>query len=281
MRKVSTLHLFNLKQTQSFRPIREDEVSRMIKKISRDASLSRITNLSEMMIALTSNTICRVALGKSLGDEGIGKSRFFALFNDVQAILTSVFVSDYLPSMGWIDKISGTGAKLEKIFRELDVFYQELIEEHLDPNRPKSMEGDILDLLLGLKRDGLSSVTLTTDHVKALLMNIIVGGTDAVAAVVVWAMTALLKNPMLMKKVQAEIRQLGKKDFIEENDIATLPYLRAVIKETLILYPPAPLLVPRETLQKSTINGLLVGIPSSGKTRTSSSLRDSWRAIST
>ncbi|KAK6153345.1 hypothetical protein DH2020_012984 [Rehmannia glutinosa] len=255
MRKVSTLHLFSLKQAQSFRPVRENEVSKMIKKIAKDASMSRITNLSEMMMMLTSNIICSVALGKSIGYEGFEYRRFFDLFNDVQGILTGFFVSDYFPLFGWIDKISGMNAKLEKIFRELDAFYEEVIREHLDSNRPKSMEGDILDLVLGLTRDGLSSITLTMDHIKALLMNIIVGGTDAIAAVVVWAMTVLLKNPTIMKKVQAEIRQLGKKDLISENEISNLPYLRAVVKETLRLYPPAPLLVPRETLAKCTING--------------------------
>ncbi|KAL3655320.1 hypothetical protein CASFOL_001106 [Castilleja foliolosa] len=258
MRKLSTLHLFSHKQAQSFRPVREQEVSRMIRKIAEDASTSasRVTNLSEMMKMLTGNIIYRVALGKSMEYEGIEYKRFFELFDGVQGILTGLFVSDYFPGLGWIDKISGMSARLEKIFKELDEFYEELIEEHLDyKNRPKSMDGDILDVVLGVRRDGSSTVDLTRDHVKALLMNIIVGGTDAIAAVVVWAMTALLKYPNIMKKVQSEIRQLGKKDIISENDIPNLPYLRAIVKETFRLYPPAPLLVPRETMAKCTING--------------------------
>ncbi|PIN22644.1 hypothetical protein CDL12_04628 [Handroanthus impetiginosus] len=227
----------------------------MIKKISTDASMSRTSNLSETMISLTSNMICRVAFGKSY-DEGHGKNRFFDLLHETQEILGGFFVEDYLPSLRWIDKISGKRAKLEKNFMDLDCFYQELIEEHLDSNRPKAMEGDIIDLLLGLKRDKSSCVDLSLDHIKALLMNIITGGTDASAAILVWAMTALMKNPMIMKKLQAEIRQLGpNKDMINEEETAKLPYLKAVIKETFRLYPPAPLVVPRETIQKCTLNG--------------------------
>lgn len=59
-----------------------------------------------------------------------------------------------------------------------------------------------------------------------------------------------------MKKVQEEIRGLsGKKDFLDEDDIQKFSYLRAVIKETLRLHLPAPLLIPRETSQKCTIEG--------------------------
>ncbi|GER27103.1 cytochrome P450 [Striga asiatica] len=257
MRKVSTLHLFSPKQAQSFRPVREDEVSRMVRRIASDAAASRATNLSEMMMMLTSNMICRVALGRGIGyEEGVEYKRFFELFNDVQGVLTGLFLEDYFPGLGWVDRLTGMRGRLEKIFGELDKFYEEMIEEHLDyESRPKSMDGDILDLLLGVKRDGLSSVDLTMDHVKALLMNIIVGGTDAIAAVVVWAMTVLLKNPTMMRKAQSELRQLGRKELISETEIPNLPYLRALVQETFRLYPPAPLLVPRETLAECTIDG--------------------------
>lgn len=51
-------------------------------------------------------------------------------------------------------------------------------------------------------------------------------------------MTALMDNPRIMTKLQGETRALfGHKDFISEDNLLNFPYLRAVIKETLRLYP--------------------------------------------
>jgi len=84
----------------------------------------------------------------------------------------------------------------------------------------------------------------------------IVAATDTTAATSVWTMTALMKNPRVMRKVQDEIRNLGgEKDFLDEDDIQNLPYLKAVIKETLRLHLPAPLLMQRESRENCTISG--------------------------
>ncbi|KAL3360112.1 hypothetical protein AABB24_016553 [Solanum stoloniferum] len=169
-------------------------------------------------------------------------------------MMASFFVYDFFPSLSWIDKLTGLTDRLENNFKNLDNFYEELIEQHLNPKRPKSMEGDILDLLLQLKKEKSTPIDLTLEDAKALAMDVLVAGSDTSAAVIVWVMTALMRNPRAMKKVQAEIRQsIGKKVIVNEDDIQNMPYLKAVIKETLRLYPSAPLLLPRESMKKSIL----------------------------
>lgn len=254
MRKIVTLHLFSNNKVHSFRPIREDEVFQMIKGISES---SKIINLTETMMTLANTIICRVAFGKKF--DQVYKKRFQGLLEECQVVMAKFYFSDHFPLMGWLDKFTGSIARLERIYRDMDLFYQELIDEHLSPDRPSSMHGDVIDILLQFKGDAQqSSIDFTFDNIKAILMNIFIAGTETTAGTINWIMTCLIKNPRVMKKAQEEVRQLiGKKERIDEEDLQNieLPYLKAVIKEGLRLHPIAPLLITRETLEKSVIHG--------------------------
>ncbi|XP_021743800.1 cytochrome P450 71A1-like [Chenopodium quinoa] len=265
MRKICVIHLFSSKRVQSFSSIREEEVCRMMRIISSLSSESKLVDLSALIMSLSSSIICKIGFGKSYkADERsyeFSTSRFQGLLQETQAVLTAFFFSDYLPYMGWIDKINGASSKLERVFRQLDEFYQEIITTHLDSHKQKSeQQQDIIDVLLQLRKENKVPFDLTLDHIKAVLMNIFVAGTDTSAATVVWAMTELMKNPHVMKKVQEEVRKLIKDQecsatFIQEEQLHHLIYLKAVVKETFRLHPPSPLLVPRQTMQECTLGG--------------------------
>ncbi|MCI11622.1 cytochrome P450 83B1-like, partial [Trifolium medium] len=94
-----------------------------------------------------------IAFGRRYEDEGVERSKFQGMMPELEAMLTAFFVSDYIPFMGWIDKLSGLRARLERIFKEMDEFYQKVIDEHLDPNRQNTDEEvNFVDVLLQLKK---------------------------------------------------------------------------------------------------------------------------------
>ncbi|WCJ19256.1 cytochrome P450 family 71 subfamily B polypeptide 34 [Euphorbia peplus] len=256
IRRICIVHLFNSNKVQSFRPIREHQVSSMIHQISELALASEPINLSEQMVSLTSSITCRVGFGMGIDETGIVRSRFQELLEETQNLFTAFFVSDYLPVLGFVDKLTGLMSRLEKNFQDFDRFYEEIIKEHLDPNRSKPEE-DILDVLLHIWKDGsFKNQLMTFDHIKAVLVDVFVAGTDTSAAAVVWAMTFLIKNPAKMKTAQEEVRNVAqKKGFVNEDDIEQLLYLKAVIKETMRLQPPAPLLLPRELSESCKLDG--------------------------
>lgn len=61
-------------------------------------------------------------------------------------------------------------ARRERNFKVLNEFYQEVIDEHMNPNRKTTKNEDITDVLLQLKKQRLYSIDLTNDHIKAVLM---------------------------------------------------------------------------------------------------------------
>lgn len=250
VRKFCTLELFTQKRAQEcFRPVHEQEVARMICGLSEAAAASKDVNAFECFSNLSTSIISRVAFGKRYDEDGIGKEKFQRMLSELDYMLCVYLVSDFFPRFGWIDRLSGMRARLDRTFNEMDMFYQELIDEHLKPNRPESSTEDFIDVMLKNKDS-----SLTMDSIKAILLNVFNGGTGTSATLLVWAMTALLRNQGVMKKAQEEIRRvIGKKEHVDGDDIQNLPYLRAVVKETMRLYPTGPLLIPRVTMESSII----------------------------
>ena len=81
-------------------------------------------------------------------------------------------------------------------------------------------------------------------------------GTVSSAAILNWAMTELMRNPNAMRKAQDEVRaSIGTKGKVEEADLHQLKYLKCIVKETMRLYTPLPLLLPRETTRQFKIGG--------------------------
>jgi len=84
---------------------------------------------------------------------------------------------------------------------------------------------------------------------------IFLGGTETSFAVIEWAMSELLKNPKLMERAKAEVRQVYQsKGIVDESSLNELNFLKLVIKETLRLHFVAPLLAPRECMEHCRID---------------------------
>lgn len=81
-------------------------------------------------------------------------------------------------------------------------------------------------------------------------------GSETTSSTIEWALTELLSNPESLNKAKAELGQaVGADRTFEEDDIDNLPYLKAVIKETLRLHPPIPFLVPRRAMEDTNFQG--------------------------
>lgn len=68
-------------------------------------------------------------------------------------------------------------------------------------------------------------------------------GTDTVAILLEWILARMVLHPEIQAKAQSEIDSVvGKTRPVTDSDLPNLPYLLAIVKETLRMHPPGPLL---------------------------------------
>jgi 5-O-(4-coumaroyl)-D-quinate 3'-monooxygenase len=88
------------------------------------------------------------------------------------------------------------------------------------------------------------------------VQDMITAGMDTTVISVEWAMAELVRNPRVQKTLQEELdRVVGRDRVVSETDFQSLPYLQAVVKESLRLHPPTPLMLPHKASTNVKIGG--------------------------
>ncbi|KAL5714792.1 hypothetical protein ACHQM5_016704 [Ranunculus cassubicifolius] len=244
VRKICALQLFNAKRVQSFWSVREEEVMKLVDWISGNVAGSPI-NLSEKLFTLTNDMTSRSAFGRMCKD----RENFMCLIKEVLEMGSGFSLHDLFPSLKFLEVLSGIKPKLEKMFMKSDKILEDIIKEHKE-NR-SSNEEDLVDVLLRVHEDKDLGFPISLENVKAVIFDVFSAGTDTSSTTLEWTFSELLRNPRVMEKVQAEVRQVfSRKKKIIQSDLNELNYLKLVIKECLRLHPPGPLLLPRECREK-------------------------------
>ena len=81
-------------------------------------------------------------------------------------------------------------------------------------------------------------------------------GTDTPSVTIEWILAELLRHSEMMHRLQSDLdRTVGTERHVRESDLANLPYLAAIVKETFRLHPVAPLLIPHESASHTQVDG--------------------------
>ncbi|KAK8317995.1 hypothetical protein V6Z11_A13G144100 [Gossypium hirsutum] len=255
IRKICVLELLSQKRVQSFRPIREEEISNLVKAIKSKAGVA--INLKNLLYSLSLNILSRAAFGGRFKQQ----DAFKKLLPDIVELFGGLSIVDVYPSLKLLRLILGMRPKHKRLHREADEILENVIQQHRAAKLRTDMEqeneiDDLVQVLLDIQDRGGDEIPLATSGIKATLMDLFLAGGETTSSIVEWAMSELLRNPHVMQKAQAEVRQVfsGRKD-VNESGIVELKYLNPVIKETLRLHPPAPLLLPRECQERCEMMG--------------------------
>ncbi|XP_014509780.1 cytochrome P450 CYP736A12-like [Vigna radiata var. radiata] len=257
MRKVCTLQLLSASKVESFAPLRKRELELAVKSVQERAARGEVLDLSMVVHDVVEDIVYKMVLGCSKHDEFDLKG----LIQNGMNITGAFNLADYVPWLGSLD-LQGLNRSYKKISTALDQVLEKIIKEHEDGSNAQNEQQhkDFVGILLSLMYQPMDphdeqSHVIDRTNIKAILLDMISGSFETSATVVEWTLSELLRHPRVMKKLQDELDNvIGRNKLVEENDLVKLNYLDIVIKETLRLYPPGPL-VPRESTEDAIVQG--------------------------
>ncbi|XP_047176212.1 cytochrome P450 82A4-like [Vigna umbellata] len=266
-RKIATSEILSPHRVKQLRHVFESEVQGSIKELfnfwcsNKNECGYALVELKQWFSHLIFNVVLQMVLGKryfSLGtvdDEKAG--RCVKAVKEFMRLFGVFTVGDAVPWLRWFD-FGGHEKAMKETAKEMDSLVSEWLEEH---RQNKALGGkvdgfqDFMDVMISML-DGQTNNGVDADTmIKSTVLTIIAGATDTISATLTWAMCLILRNPNVLEKVKEELHIVGKEKWLSENDITKLIYLQATVKETLRLYPPAPLSAPHEFTEDCTING--------------------------
>ncbi|CAO2189068.1 unnamed protein product [Urochloa humidicola] len=260
LRRLVTRHLFTVKKVNAYRHARQDEVRLVMAKIQESAAGSKAVDISETMNTFANDIVCRAVSGKFFREEGRNEL-FRELINLNTSLMDGFNLEEYYPGLAHaLGSLSSWFAsnKADEANKRWDELLETIIKDHEGRRRniDEQEESDFVDVLLLVQKE----YGITRDHIKAILMDMFGAGTDTSSLVLELAMAELMRSPQLMTKLQAEVRENTPKgqEMVTQDDITSMAYLRAVVKETLRLHPPAPLLLPHLSMVDCEVDGYTI-----------------------
>ncbi|WCJ22119.1 Cytochrome P450 76T24 [Euphorbia peplus] len=259
LRRISNSYLFSNHKLDANRHIRTKIVEQLLSHVEQCSRAGTAVEFDKLAFETTLGNMAGVILSLDLADSTSDTVKEFKeLVNCIAEEAVKPNLVDSFPILKNIYPQRSRDRVALYFGRLLDLF-DRIFDERLQARKELSYisTNDMLDSLISINEDNKEHIDRNT--IKHLFMDLVTAGTDTTSSTLEWAMSELLRNPETLRKARTEIEQTIDKDgMIGESDVAQLPYLRAVIKETFRLHPPAPLLLPRKAGTDVEIGGYTI-----------------------
>jgi cytochrome P450 len=169
-----------------------------------------------------------------------------------------LFLPDWVPTRGNI--------RFRRWIRRLDQIVFALIRERkaetaespgrADVSATGGRHGDLLDMLMAARDD--EGRRMTDRQLRDEVMTLMLAGHETTALALSWALLLLMQNPEAIERMRAELREVLGGRAPTPADMPALNYTRAVIDETMRLYPPA-YTTGREAIRETQVGGVRIG----------------------
>ncbi|XP_074574277.1 cytochrome P450 78A5-like [Curcuma longa] len=243
LRRISSTYLFSPRRIASLGEQRRAIGNKMVSDVRALMRKHGEVEMRQVLHFASLNNVMMSVFGKSYDDFGGGEgeaSELEWLVKEGYALLGVFNWSDHFPFLRWLD-LQGVRRRCRRLVKRVNAFVGRLIEQHRD-NKTNGREtddaGDFVDVLLGLEAEE----KLSDADMIAVLWEMIFRGTDTVAILLEWALARMVLHPDIQSKAHQEIDSVVGSRPVSDADVGSLPYLQFILKESLRMHPPGPLL---------------------------------------
>ncbi|ESW05838.1 hypothetical protein PHAVU_011G213700 [Phaseolus vulgaris] len=263
VKKLCVTELLSPRQLERSKKVRRKEMESWVKGVLENVrGKGGAIDVGPQLIKLTNNVTCRMAMSTCCSEKYEDAERIRKLVKESFELAAKLCFGDVL---GPLKQLSFWvyGKKALDVSRRYDELLEKVLKEHEHKRSSRhngdrsdeDSERDLMDILLDVHHDAHAEFRITRTHIKAFFLDLFIAGTETTAEAMQWAMAELLNHPEAFQKVRKEIELVtGNARLVDESDVANMPYLQAVVKETLRLYPSAPV-TTRECGEHCNING--------------------------
>ncbi|XP_071720822.1 cytochrome P450 76A1-like [Rutidosis leptorrhynchoides] len=260
LRKICTVEMMVAKRINESEGVRRRCVDDMLTWIEKEAAAlvksGNGVNVAKFIFLASFNLLGNVMLSRDLAnpDSEMG-SDFFKAMSGFLEWVGHPNISDFYPWLKWFD-LQGLRRKTDRdagnALKIATGWVNERVEKraHETNLRAGVRTKDFLDVLLD------EPEKMSIKDITVFILEIFIAGSETTSSTIEWALTELLRNPTKMTRVKDELALvIGSNQKIEESAIDNLPFLQAVIKETLRLHAPVPFLIPRKASHDTNFMG--------------------------
>ncbi|XP_057821780.2 cytochrome P450 78A4-like [Cryptomeria japonica] len=238
LRRISAAHLFSPRRIAAHEAGRQVDSVKMLSGIRNECACKGAVSLRPHLQAAALENIMRSLFGVRLDSDGEGRE-VREMVEEGFELLGAFNWADHVPWLRPLDPLQ-IHDRCTRLLPRVRSFVQHIINQHRQSALHRNTaDSDFMDVLLSLEGQD----KLHDEDIIAVLWEMIFRGTDTVALVTEWTMAEMVLNEEIQGRAQMELEAvIGRDRSVRDEDIARLPYLQAVVKESLRMHPPGPLL---------------------------------------
>lgn len=212
------------------------------------------------MAKLTAEIICRCLFGSHLGSDKAAE--VVDAFSDYQAAIEQMDLATFLGLPSWVPVPGMSMKRAEQSAKRIHDVVDAIIEDSIQRGANNSLLGLFLE---ANKSDKYDKITLT--QIRNELIVLFMAGHETTANTLAWAWYLISQCSAVESRMHQEITEVVGDRLPTYDDYNQLIYTRAILDETMRLYPPVPIL-SRQSYKKDTIrkreippNSIMLVIP--------------------